>query len=153
MATIDKVIASIPKMVVVHPIVLLSIVDHYNRMAKESKKGKWVVGTLLGEYEKGVLNITNCFAVPFEEDEKIWFLDHIYHEEMYLMFRKINSKEKIVGWYSSGPSIWKTDIEINEKYRNYNSNPVFVVAKVQESDSLTIPTEAYCSIEEVNEEG
>jgi len=40
MATIDKVIASIPKLVAVHPIVLLSIVDHYNRMAKESKKGK-----------------------------------------------------------------------------------------------------------------
>ena len=69
------------------------------------------------------------------------------------MFRKINSKEKIVGWYSSGPSIRKKDIEINEKYRNYNSNPVFVVAKVQESDQLTIPIEAYSSIEEVNEEG
>lgn len=72
---------------------------------------------MLGEYEKGVLNITNCFAVPFEEDETgIWYLDHIYHEEMYLMFRKINSKEKIVGWYSTGPTIRKSDIEINEKY-------------------------------------
>jgi len=43
--------------VVVHPIVLLSVVDHYNRVAKGTKKR--VVGTLLGEYEKGVLNITN----------------------------------------------------------------------------------------------
>jgi 26S proteasome regulatory subunit N8 len=153
MSNIDQVIASIPKQVVVHPIVLLSIVDHYNRLAKGSKKDKWVVGTLLGEYEKGILNITNCFAVPFEEDEEIQYLDHIYHEEMYLMFRKINSKEKIVGWYSSGPTIWKSDIEINEKLRNYNSNPVFVVAKVQENDQLSIPTEAYCSIQEVNEEG
>ena len=69
------------------------------------------------------------------------------------MFRKINSKEKIVGWYSSGPKLKKNDIEINEKYRQYNTNPVFVVTKVQENDSLSIPTDSYASIEEVNDDG
>jgi 26S proteasome regulatory subunit N8 len=151
MATVEKINAAIPKLVVMHPIVLLSIVDHYNRVARDTKKR--VVGTLLGEYEKGVLNITNCFAVPFEEDKSIWFLDHIYHEDMYGMYRKINAKEKIVGWYSSGPRIKKADIEIHEKFRLYNTNPVLVVTKVQENDSLSIPTEAYSSIEEVNDEG
>lgn len=38
----------------------------------------------MGEYgDKGVLDITNCYAVPFEEDfnePNIWFFDHIYHE-------------------------------------------------------------------------
>lgn len=73
---------------------------------------------------------------------------------MYTMFRKINAKEKIVGWYSSGPKVKKNDIEIHEKFRDYNSNPVFVVIKVQENEeSLGIPTEAYCSVEEVDEEG
>lgn len=69
------------------------------------------------------------------------------------MFRKINAKEKIVGWYSSGPKIKKNDIEIHEKFMEYNTNPVFVVIKVQENETLGIPTESYCSIEEVNEEG
>jgi 26S proteasome regulatory subunit N8 len=69
------------------------------------------------------------------------------------MFRKINAKEKIVGWYSSGPKIKKNDIEIHEKFREYNTNPVFVVIKVHDSESVGIPTEAYCSVEEVNEEG
>lgn len=111
---------------------------------------------MLGEYHKGTLNITNCYAIPFEEDLKdkdIWFLDHIYHEQMYTMFRKINAKEKIVGWYSSGPKIKKNDIEIHEKFRDYNTNPVFVVIKVHESETLGIPTEAYCSVEEVDEDG
>ena len=111
---------------------------------------------MLGEYSQGVLNITNCYAIPFEEDLKdkdIWFVDHIYHEQMYSMFRKINAKEKIVGWYSSGPKIKKNDIEIHEKFREYNTNPVCVIIKVQENETLGIPTEAYCSIDEVNEEG
>ena len=47
-------------LVVVHPLVLLSVVDHYNRVAKDTKKR--VVGILLGETHKGRIDITNCFA-------------------------------------------------------------------------------------------
>ena len=111
--------------VVVHPTVLLSIVDHYVRLAKDTKKRR-VIGTLMGEYgDNGVLEVTNCYAVPFEEDIKepdiVWFFDNIYHENMFNMFRKINSREKIIGWYSTGPDIKKNDIDINEILRKYNT--------------------------------
>lgn len=93
------------KLVVVHPTVLLSVVDHYNRIAKDTKKR--VVGVLMGSYgDNNVLDVTNCYAVPFEEDlqePSVWFFDHIYHENMFNMMRKINGNEKIIGWYSSGP--------------------------------------------------
>jgi len=62
---------------------------------------------------------------------------------MFGMMRKINTKEKIVGWYSTGPSIKKADIDINEIIRRYNTCPIFVVIKVHEAESLGIPTEAY----------
>ncbi len=51
---------TVPVDIVVHPLVLLSVVDHYNRVAKDSKRR--VVGVLLGELFKGRLDITNCFA-------------------------------------------------------------------------------------------
>ena len=142
-------------MVIVHPTVLLSVVDHYNRIAKDTKKR--VVGVLMGEYgDLGVLDVTNCYAVPFDEDaqeQTVWFFDHIYHETMYNMMRKINSREKIVGWYSTGPQIKRADIDINEKLRKYNTNPVFVVIKVHEAESQSIPTEAYSTREEVDDNG
>ena len=46
--------------------------------------------------------MSNSFAVPFDEDDKdpdVYFLDHDYLESMYTMFKKVNAKEKIVGWY------------------------------------------------------
>lgn len=49
-----------PELAVVHPLVLLSVVDHYNRVAKDTKKR--VVGVLLGENSKGRIDITNSFA-------------------------------------------------------------------------------------------
>lgn len=48
--------------VVVHPLVLLSVVDHFNRMGKIGNL-KRVVGLLLGSIKgKGVLDISNSFA-------------------------------------------------------------------------------------------
>ena len=46
--------------VVVHPLVLLSTVDHYNRVAKDTKKR--VVGVLLGTVYKERVDVTNSFA-------------------------------------------------------------------------------------------
>ena len=55
---------------------------------------KRVVGLLLGSWSsKGVLDIANSFAIPFDEDDKdreVWFLDHEYLENMYNMFRFVN---------------------------------------------------------------
>ena len=111
----------------------------------------------MGEYgDNGVLEVTNCYAVPFEEDkdeENIWFFDHIYHENMYNMMRKINSKEKIIGWYSTGPQIRKNDIQINEILRRYNTSPVFVVCRVQDEQQISLPTEAYFTTEETDSNG
>ncbi len=50
----------VPEKVVLHPLVLLSVVDHYGRAAKDTKKR--VVGVLLGEHSKGVVDVTNSFA-------------------------------------------------------------------------------------------
>jgi 26S proteasome regulatory subunit N8 len=146
---ISQVIASPSRVVKVHPTVLLSVVDHYIRIAKDTKKR--VIGALLGEYgDQGVLEVTNCYAVPFEEekdDDSIWFFDHIYHERMYNMMRRINGREKIIGWYSTGPNIRKSDIAINEILRRYNTSPCFVVIRVDDEEQISIPTEAYFSEE------
>jgi 26S proteasome regulatory subunit N8 len=101
---------------VVHPLVLLSVVDHFNRTNLKRKQKKRVIGTLLGEFNGGRVEVSNCYALPFEEEEKeqnVWFVDHLYHERMYKMFKKINPKEKVVGWYTTGTRFQPHDIHIN----------------------------------------
>ena len=136
-------------LVVVHPLVLLSVVDHYNRVAKDTSKR--VVGVLLGETSKGKVDVTNSYAVPFEEDGKdssAWYIDRQYHEDMHGMFRKVNASEKIVGWYSTGPKLKQTDIHIHELFRAYCHHPVLVIVDVApQHNPLEIPTLAYMSVE------
>ena len=74
--------------VVVHPLVLLSVVDHYNRVAKDTKFR--VVGCLLGDASKDQVNVMSSFAVPFEEDERdpnVWFVDHNYIDYFHRLCR------------------------------------------------------------------
>ncbi|KAL3281006.1 hypothetical protein HHI36_004230 [Cryptolaemus montrouzieri] len=123
--------------VVVHPLVLLSVVDHFNRMGKIGNQ-KRVVGVLLGCWKaKGVLDVSNSFAVPFDEDDKdksVWFLDHDYLENMY------------------GPKLHQNDIAINELVRRYCPNSVLVIIDAKPKD-LGLPTEAYQAVEEVHDDG
>lgn len=70
---------------------------------------------------------------------------------MYDMFRKVNAKEKIIGWYHSGPKLRSSDLEINEVFKRYTPNPVLVIINVNPKDE--IPTSAYYAVEEVHDDG
>ncbi|PNF33498.1 26S proteasome non-ATPase regulatory subunit 7 [Cryptotermes secundus] len=110
--------------VVVHPLVLLSVVDHFNRMGKIGNQ-KRVVGVLLGCWRaKGVLDVSNSFA----------------------------AREKIVGWYHTGPKLHQNDVAINELIRRYCPNSVLVIIDAKPKD-LGLPTEAYRAVEEVHDDG
>ncbi|CAI7884305.1 unnamed protein product [Closterium sp. NIES-53] len=68
------------------------------------------------------------------------------------MFKKINAKERVVGWYSTGPKIRESDLDIQELFYNYCSDPVLVIIDVQPRE-LAIPSQAYCTVEDVKEDG
>lgn len=143
------------KKIVVHPLVLLSVVDHFNRVSK-TQTVKRVVGVLLGSVKPDkTLDIANSFAVPFDEENKdtsIYFLDTDYLECMYSMFFKVAAKEKIVGWYHTGPKLCKNDVEINNLFKKFTPNPVLVVIQAEHRE-LGLPTDAYIEVQEVHDDG
>lgn len=148
----------------VHPLVLLSVVDHYTR--PDGKNTKRVVGCLLGHTHNGYAHAVNSFAVPFEETRKPltkesspWFLNFTYLEDMYEMFNKVNSREKIIGWYSSGPEIQGLDKDIHRLFselpqlsKSADDLPVYLIVKVHGRGS-EIPCQAYKTMSVVREDG
>ena len=152
-ATTQETLSLVSRQVSVAPLVLLSVADHYGRSAKGTRKR--VVGVLLGQNDGKDVRVSNCFAVPFEEDEKdpsVWFLDHNYVESMREMFKKVNAREKLIGWYHSGPRLRASDLEINELFKRYTPNPLLVIVDVQPKE-VGVPTDAYFAIEEIKDDG
>lgn len=141
--------------VAVHPIVLLSIADHHNRVAN-SNPNKRVIGILLGDIFKGQVNVLQCFAIPFEEDPadpSILFVDTSFISDMYALHRKVTLKEKIVGWYSSKSTVCPNDLEIHQIMKRYVDNPIFITTDVNASDPHEIPVSAFIGTERVRTDG
>ncbi|KAL3232686.1 26S proteasome regulatory subunit RPN8 [Nakaseomyces bracarensis] len=141
--------------VTIAPLVLLSVLDHYERT--NTPEGKRCVGVILGDTQSSkTVRVTNSFALPFEEDEKnsdVWFLDHNYIESMNEMCKKINAKEKLIGWYHSGPKLKASDLKINELFKKYTQgNPLLLIVDVKQQD-VGLPTDAYMAVEQVKDDG
>ncbi|WWC91494.1 uncharacterized protein L201_006440 [Kwoniella dendrophila CBS 6074] len=143
--------------VVIHPLVLLSVVDHAARVPLS--KNKRVLGVLLGQDNGNTINVANSFAIPFEEDEKdprTFFLDLDYVEEMWRMFRKVNAKERPIGFYHTGPRLRSSDLEISELFKRFCSRPVMVIVDTRATGGrgdTGIPTDAYFAVEEIKDDG
>jgi 26S proteasome regulatory subunit N8 len=141
--------------VAVHPIVLLSIADHHNRVAPTTNAQR-VIGILLGDEFEGCVNVLQSFAVPFDEetsDSPVLFIDSSFIYEMYELVRKVNLKERIVGWYSSKSTISGNDLQIHQSMRRYTPDPIFITTDVQAQDPNEIPVRAYIGTERVRTDG
>ncbi|THG99469.1 hypothetical protein EW026_g2892 [Hermanssonia centrifuga] len=140
--------------VIVHPLVLLSVTDHHARSVPRGSN-KRVIGILLGQDNGKSINVANSFGIPFEEDErdpKTWFLDHNYIEGMWEMFKKVNARERMIGWYHTGPKLRASDQEINDLLKRYIPRPVMVIVDVR-PQTVGIPTDAYFAVEEIKDDG
>jgi 26S proteasome regulatory subunit N8 len=73
---------------------------------------------------------------------------------MLLMFRKVNAKERVVGFYSTGPQIRTNDLRIYDIVQRFlpTSTPVppmFCIIDIR-PDRQSMPTTAYKVVEEVS---
>jgi translation initiation factor 3 subunit F len=84
-------------LVKVHPLVLFNIVDHYSRRGDGLPR---VVGTLLGQYNDGIVNISNSYAVVHVERPKLLF-GTPSNQAMYKMHKAVNPSEVMLGWYAT----------------------------------------------------
>merc|ERR1719222_1047427 len=86
----------------VHPVVLLQIIDSYERRNPDAVR---VIGTLLGTSDKTGVEVTNCFCVPHNESEEEGAVELDFAKDMFDLHRKVNPQETIVGWWATGTGV------------------------------------------------
>lgn len=93
----------------IHPVALFSILDHYLRRKDDQER---VIGTLLGVRSTSTnstdiseIEVRSSFAVLHSETSEQVAVDMEYHRTMYELHHKVNPKEIIVGWYSTGSNL------------------------------------------------
>ncbi|KAJ7490290.1 JAB1/Mov34/MPN/PAD-1 ubiquitin protease-domain-containing protein [Mycena galericulata] len=93
-----------PSSITIHPVALFSILDHYLRRTDEQPR---VIGTLLGNRspDNTQIHVRSSFAVLHSETDEQVAVDMEYHRTMYELHSRVNPKETIVGWYSTGSNL------------------------------------------------
>ena len=84
--------------VTVHPLVLLSVLDHHTRRAEGAGR---VIGTLLGRRDGSTVEITNCFAVPHAERGDEVAIGKDFNRQMLALHGRADRREAVVGWYGT----------------------------------------------------
>ncbi|KAK4385356.1 Eukaryotic translation initiation factor 3 subunit F [Sesamum angolense] len=112
----------------VHPLVIFNICDCYVRRPDQAER---VIGTLLGSVlPDGTVDIRNSYAVPHNESSDQVALDIDYHHNMLSSHQKVNPKEVIVGWFSTGRVTGGSAL-IHEFYSREVSNPVHLTVDTE----------------------
>ncbi|KAF8622085.1 hypothetical protein AX15_007229 [Amanita polypyramis BW_CC] len=154
-----------PSQVLVHPVALFSILDHYLRRTDEQDR---VIGTLLGtRTDSDTVEVHTAFAMLHSETSEQVAVDADYLRVMYDLCHKVNPQEVIVGWYSTGPTLntysaliqnfysqetapypavhlaLNTGTEQSEEpgVKAYVSSPVGVVPKLENCVFLPVPVD------------
>lgn len=108
----------------VEPTVLFNIIDHYSR---RDQGQDFVVGTLLGTEENGVVTVCSCFPVPHTEVEDQIALNSNFHTTMLALTQRITPKQKVVGWYSTGETINENTTLFHEFYGQDVESPMHLL--------------------------
>jgi len=109
----------------VHPVVLFNIINAFERRNLEQSR---VIGTLLGTQDKaGNVDITNSFVVQHREANGEVAIDIEVAKELFELYRKVNSSENIVGWFSTGGGeVNEYSVVIHDYYSRETTTPVHV---------------------------
>ena len=105
--------ATVNLVVKVHPAVLFSIADSYERRNADSHR---VIGTLVGSLDKQSIEVTNCFCIPHKEYEERVEADIVYAQEMFELNKKVAPHEALVGWFATGREITSHSALIHDYY-------------------------------------
>ncbi|KAH8071813.1 hypothetical protein JL720_11313 [Aureococcus anophagefferens] len=134
-----------PKSVIVHPIVVFGILDHYIRRQEGQER---VIGTLLGhlDEETGVVEVSNAYAVPHTESGGEVAVGQAFNKSMFGLLSRVNSEERVVGWYATGGGGAVQDdgtALIHDFYSRECAAPVHVVVDASLRDGKGVETAAY----------
>ncbi|VUZ46409.1 unnamed protein product [Hymenolepis diminuta] len=121
----------------VHPVVLLSIIDAYEKRPDFNDQ---IIGTLLGmlcyykftfitgTFEKGIIEVTHCFPVPHKVHKGEVSMRINFSQTMLGLERKVSRYSRPVGWFSTGSDVTEAAHLIHkDNYMKSLKNPIFLL--------------------------
>jgi len=113
--------------VMLHPVVIINISDHWTRTKVQTKQSNpRVIGALVGIQSGRNLEIFNSFELPFEMKDAAVKVKLEYLNRKSEQFKKVFKDYEFMGWYSTGQGVVPADMDIHKQISEFNENPLYL---------------------------
>jgi len=121
----------------VNPVVIFNILDHYVRRNENQDS---VIGALMGsKAPDGSMEVRNSIPVPHTEGDEHLSIDVEFQRVMKELFQKVDTKNMIIGWYST--SYTENSQSLHDFYAKNIPNPIhMLVDPTLKGGSLNVKT-------------
>jgi len=125
----------------IHPVAIFNIVQAFER---RSEKFDTILGTLLGVRTADSIEVFDSFVVPHStHSDALLSINVDYASAMANFYRKVNSSQTTVGWYSTGSDMISGANLIHEFYTHETKNPVYIVVDTGLKNDSRFQIKAY----------
>nr|SVE75220.1 EOG090X08T4 [Daphnia dolichocephala] len=111
--------------VLLHPLVVMNISEHWTRVRAQEGKAQQVIGALIGKQKGRSLEIMNSFELVFTVIEDI-VIDRDYYNTKEEQFKQVFSDMDFLGWYTTGDGPNESDIHVHKQICEINESPVIL---------------------------
>jgi len=132
----------------VHPLVVMSIADHYTRDKIQVSKDR-VIGTLFGTQTGREVDVLESFEIAWKVDAAGNVeINQTAFEDDQKLFKSAYATYECLGWYSTGDKPRAKDIELHQLMTKYNERPLYLMLDPKAKAERDLPVSVY--IEEVH---
>nr|CAG4645634.1 EOG090X08T4 [Lynceus sp. MCZ IZ 141354] len=113
--------------VLIHPLVIMNISEHWTRIKAQDGKALQVLGALIGQQKGRTLEIMNSFELMFDTIDDAIILNREYYNTKEEQFKQVFSDMDFLGWYTTGDSMpTESDIQVHKQVCEINESPVLL---------------------------
>ncbi|WWC91356.1 uncharacterized protein L201_006299 [Kwoniella dendrophila CBS 6074] len=143
-----------------HPLPILNVSDHLNRLRLTSKGESEIIGALLGSETNREISIANSFELVYAAPEgdvdmgesstdpnrgsRTQKLDTAFMETRRDQYKQVFPTLDVVGWYSVGEQPSPEDVNFHQQFTQIIDTPIFLLFNPNHpSDSQALPVAIY----------
>nr|CAG4643319.1 EOG090X08T4 [Ilyocryptus agilis] len=132
--------------VLLHPLVVMNISEHWTRVRAQDGKSQQVIGALIGKQKGRSLEIMNSFELVFNVIEGSIIIDREYYNTKEEQFKQVFSDMDFLGWYTTGDAPNESDIHVHKQICEINESPVILKLNPFTRNSADLPVTMYESV-------
>lgn len=113
--------------VLLHPLVIMNVSEHWTRVRAQKGKPTQVLGALIGQQKGRKIEVMNSFELVFDLVDGNLVINMEYYQTKEGQFKQVFSEMDFLGWYTTGDSPTPADIKVHKQIFQINESPIFLM--------------------------